>query len=86
MASRDVDVDVECRSCDATGLYLGSADPEGVATVCSSCKGTGGVTITCRPFRGRRACEGVDGVLPSHGVGNSMTYEEFLLKYTPLTR
>lgn len=38
--------DCECRSCGATGLYCGFAEPRGVAVVCLECNGRGGIEYT----------------------------------------
>jgi hypothetical protein len=35
------EVDIECKSCGGTGLYVGLAERDGAAMVCSTCKGTG---------------------------------------------
>lgn len=35
------EADVECPSCDGTGLYQGMAERDGAAVVCTSCRGTG---------------------------------------------
>jgi len=36
-----IEVDEECQSCTGTGLYVGMAERDGFAVVCSKCKGTG---------------------------------------------
>lgn len=36
-----VEFDEECPSCHGTGLYVGCAEHDGAAVVCSTCKGTG---------------------------------------------
>lgn len=35
------EVDIKCQSCDGTGLYVGLAERDGAAVVCTTCKGTG---------------------------------------------
>src|ERR1017187_6535830 len=36
-----IEFDEQCKSCDATGLYVGFAEKGGAAVVCQACKGTG---------------------------------------------
>lgn len=36
-----VEFDEKCQSCNGTGLYVGMAERDGIAVVCSTCKGTG---------------------------------------------
>jgi urease gamma subunit len=47
-------VQIECKSCDGTGLYIGVAEHDGAAVVCYRCKGTGEDTITFARFIERR--------------------------------
>lgn len=37
----EIKLDIECKSCNGTGLYSGMAERDGAAVVCSSCDGTG---------------------------------------------
>lgn len=42
MANKKVfECKIECQSCGGTGLYVGMAERDGAAVVCSHCKGTG---------------------------------------------
>jgi hypothetical protein len=36
-----IEIDEECRSCSGTGLYIGIAERDGAAIVCSQCGGSG---------------------------------------------
>jgi hypothetical protein len=47
-------VSIECKACNATGLYVGMAERNGSAVVCTRCKGTGKDTIEFVPFVGRK--------------------------------
>ena len=35
------EIDIKCQSCNGTGLYVGMAERDGSAVICSTCKGTG---------------------------------------------
>lgn len=35
------EADIECQSCNGTGLYVGLCERDGAAVVCHTCKGTG---------------------------------------------
>lgn len=35
------EADIQCKSCNGTGLYVGMAERDGAAVVCRSCDGTG---------------------------------------------
>lgn len=37
---------IACKSCEATGLYVGMAERDGAAVVCHTCRGTGETTLT----------------------------------------
>lgn len=39
--SRSIDLQIRCQACDGTGLYVGMAERDGSAVVCSRCKGSG---------------------------------------------
>lgn len=36
---------IECRACKGTGLYVGFAEKDGHAVICSTCKSTGNETV-----------------------------------------
>jgi RecJ-like exonuclease len=40
-----VNIERACGACGGTGIYVGMGEREGAAVVCSSCKGTGKVTL-----------------------------------------
>ena len=85
-------VQAECESCDATGIYRGMAEPEGVGVICRVCSGTGSVKIEYVPFTSRKRRKDVGTVYRSAGTfiagpigptGKSVTYSEFLEGMTP---
>lgn len=41
MEYKTFDQQIECKSCDGTGLYVGMAERDGAAVICTQCKGTG---------------------------------------------
>jgi len=47
-------IDMECRSCEGTGLYSGMCEPKGVAVVCHTCNGSGCEKLSYKPFIGRK--------------------------------
>lgn len=44
----------ECDACSGTGLYVGMAERDGFAVVCSKCRGTGRVKCSALLFTGRK--------------------------------
>ena len=36
-----IELDIECQSCDGTGVYQGMAESEGAGVICHRCDGTG---------------------------------------------
>jgi hypothetical protein len=90
--SKQNTIEIECPSCQGTGVYRGFAEPQGVAVVCLHCEGTGKETITYKPFTGRKRRDGIHTVRLSAGTllvtgvgprGGSVTYEEFLAGKVP---
>ena len=81
-----VTVKTQCGSCGGTGLYCGIAEPEGVAVVCLTCKGTGYRELVYTPFTSRWRRTDVQTVQLSRGsfilscgpTGRSITYEQFI--------
>ncbi|HHX13228.1 MAG TPA: hypothetical protein GX731_10430 [Clostridiales bacterium] len=47
-------IEIECKSCSGTGLYKGSTERDGCATVCTTCEGTGKVDFTYKEFEDRK--------------------------------
>lgn len=45
-----ISVYMECGECRGTGLYIGFAEGDGTAVVCTRCKGTGKKMLDYRPF------------------------------------
>ncbi|HME04481.1 MAG TPA: hypothetical protein VKG38_15785 [Solirubrobacteraceae bacterium] len=85
--SQTLKIEVECESCDGTGLYRGMAEPPGVAVVCLNCDGTGCVKLTFKSFHGLKKRRDVKTVQRSRGsfigtgvgpAGRSITYGQFL--------
>ena len=56
MAKHIIEYDEKCKSCGGSGLYVGMAERDGAAVVCSTCKGTGchHVKLTYEDFEGRQ--------------------------------
>ncbi len=59
---------IECRSCGATGLYKGFAEPKGTAVICSTCGGKGYVLQTGTLFSFVKKKEGIQRVLMDGGA------------------
>lgn len=79
-------INIECNSCDGTGLYCGCAEPGGTAVVCSVCDGSGCVRFSYIPFTKRHGKRGIETVRRSRGTfigtgvgpcGGSITYRDF---------
>ena len=79
-------IHIECRSCNATGLYSGFCEAKGTAVVCVDCGGTGAETFQYTPFTKRKGKRGINTVRLSRGrvigtgvgaVGKSISYKEF---------
>lgn len=47
-------VQIECKQCNGTGLYVGMAERDGAAVVCYRCNGTGQDTLEFVRFTERR--------------------------------
>ena len=74
MSHHVIEYDCQCKECEGTGLYVGMAEKDGFAVVCSRCKGTGKVheKIEYDDFNGRKEKTGIKRVLltnPGIGVG-----------------
>ena len=56
MTEQIFEVEIECRSCDATGLYSGMCEWDKCGVVCTTCKGTGKelFKIKYTPFKDRK--------------------------------
>lgn len=46
-----ISVQAVCNACGGTGLYIGMAERDGVAVVCSTCNGSGAMTVRYTPFK-----------------------------------
>lgn len=91
-SNKKTHVQAECEACDATGIYRGMAESEGVGVICLVCKGTGAVKIEYTPFTARKRRKDVRQVYRSAGnfiagpigpTGKSVTYSEFLEGLAP---
>lgn len=68
MTDTALTIEITCKSCHGTGLYVGLAERDGAAVVCSTCTGTGRSTFTYEPFTGRAAAPaGVTSVHVARG-------------------
>ena len=65
MSHHIIEYNESCKSCGATGLYVGLAERDGAAVVCQVCKGTGcaHVKIEYDDFTVRRGRAGVTRVV-----------------------
>ena len=71
-----LEIDAECTDCKATGVFVGMAERDGSAVVCSTCKGTGKHhrVIEYDDFEGRKIRSGVKHVVqvnPGICIGQS---------------
>ena len=60
-----IEVNMVCKSCKGTGLYVGIAEREGAAVVCNTCKGTGCAVMKYEPFVARKVRTDVTRVYKS---------------------
>ncbi|HME71144.1 MAG TPA: hypothetical protein VKM54_14915 [Myxococcota bacterium] len=90
--SQTLKIEVECESCDGTGLYRGMAEPPGVAVICLNCRGSGCAKLVFKSFYGLKKRRDVKTVQRSRGStlasgigpgGRSITYAEFLAGKRP---
>ena len=85
MAYHKKEVLAKCKACRGEGLYVGMAERDGAAVVCSSCKGDGSrvYIFEWEDFEGRqppsKPIERVYEVNPGIviGKGNGLTLEQF---------
>lgn len=80
--SKTVKIHEHCGACDGTGLYVGRAERDGAAVVCSRCGGTGGVHRELRVFTGRVLRPNIRRVYQRGtgfvvGEGGGLTLESF---------
>ena len=64
---KKIEMEIQCKSCSGTGVYVGMAEREGAAVVCSSCNGTGKYwyEFEYEEFTGRKTKDGVTRVYKS---------------------
>ena len=58
------EVDIECQSCNGTGLYVGVCERDGCAVVCHTCNGSGMFhhKFKYKLFTGRKLCNKIERV------------------------
>lgn len=69
---KKIELDIECQSCDGTGIYVGFAEKDGIGVVCNRCKGTGRdkYVFEYKPFIARRTKAGIVHVVQTNpGIG-----------------
>ena len=67
-----INLDIECKSCGGTGVYIGFGENGGASVVCSTCKGTGcqNYEFKYTPFTKRKVRENVKRVfITGYGYG-----------------
>ena len=57
----------ECFACDGTGLYQGFMERKDEAVVCVKCGGTGAVSMTVKPYTGRKRRNGIRRIRAGSG-------------------
>lgn len=76
----------QCDACRGTGLYVGFAEPKGMAVICLGCDGQGWREFAYTAFAGRKRRAGIKAIGRSAGsflatgvgaVGKAMSYAEF---------
>lgn len=85
--TKTFEYECECESCDGTGLYVGFAERDGAAVVCSRCGGTGKQKnkIKYKTFDKKKERKGIKRVFqtnPGIGIGqghNRQTGEKYRL-------
>lgn len=61
---KTIEMNIECQSCNGTGVYQGMAERDGAAVVCRTCNGTGEhlYKFSYSEFTGKKRKEGVKRV------------------------
>ena len=62
--SHNIELEVNCPSCNGTGLYHGLAERDDCAVVCSRCDGIGMTIVHYTKFVGRVKREDIERVFP----------------------
>lgn len=70
-------IKAECSDCGASGLFRGMCEPDGVAAICTRCRGEGYINLKITEFTRRKGKRGINIVRLSWGHGSSITYQEF---------
>lgn len=67
---KKIKMDIECQSCDGTGVYVGMGEREGASVICRICEGTGkeNFVFEYNDFKGRKKRKGIKRVYLS-GMG-----------------
>lgn len=82
--NKKVSITIECKSCQATGLYSGMAERGRTAVPCYDCDGTGKRILEGTQFTHKKACDDIDKVFRHTGVviteefEGGVSYEEWL--------
>ena len=79
---KEIRIKHECGSCGGTGLYVGIAERNGAAVVCSRCKGEGWQESVFHEFTGRKEKAGVRRVFETNpgivlGEGDGIKLSDF---------
>ena len=59
---------IECKDCEATGIYVGMAERDGAAIPCRTCEGTGSLDYSYKEFTKRKTREDIKKVFPATGI------------------
>ena len=73
-------IKINCKSCGGTGLYIGMAERNGAAAVCSTCSGTGYTDFNYTPFTKKETRKDVKRVFEGsfgyvHSSENIITHD-----------
>ena len=70
--SHNIELEVNCPSCNGTGLYRGLAEHDNCAVICSRCKGSGMTIVHYTKFTGRMLRTDIERVFSgAYGYGHS---------------
>lgn len=75
-------IEIQCKSCKGTGLYVGMCERGGAAVVCVICEGTGQTTLEYDTFEGRKERDDISWVLEANpgiviGEGKDLQFRDF---------
>ena len=83
----EVKLKMECPDCHGSGIYVGMAEKNGCAVVCSTCKGHGFYFITHRTFTERKIRQDIKRVFKTscgfvHGPDDVTTEDGTVIKFS----